>query len=89
MFEVPTDWTIHIVYNIGLYAGEANLISYVIPYTDQDIGKLQTIWQPTKTTYEPAWIAQREKDQEMLSDEAAQRRHTANLKMQNQIYKNQ
>jgi hypothetical protein len=50
-FEAPSDWTIHIVYNIGYNVGQVSIESYVVDYTEKDLENLNTIWKPTDTKY--------------------------------------
>ena len=54
-FAVPTDWTVYIVYNIGMFKGEAIIKSYVTHYNDDDLDDIFQKWQPTGTSYIPSW----------------------------------
>jgi len=50
-YEAPTDWTIHILYNVGMASGKISIKSRVVHYGDEDLDNLNTIWEPTGTTY--------------------------------------
>ena len=43
-FEVPTDWTIHIVYNIGMLSGKLKVKSYVTDYEISDKENINGKW---------------------------------------------
>ena len=48
-YSVPSDWTIFLVYNVGYVNGAISVKSWVEPYTEKDISKIQGSWQPTGT----------------------------------------
>ena len=47
-WEVPSDWTVYVVYNVGMFSGSVIIESSVSEYTDADIGFIKTM-QPTGT----------------------------------------
>lgn len=49
-FEVPTDWTVFIVYSNGYFPGSLSIFSGVFEYTEKDLHILDEM-QPTGTYY--------------------------------------
>mmetsp|Transcript_17839 Transcript_17839/g.27600 ORF Transcript_17839/g.27600 Transcript_17839/m.27600 type:complete len:170 (+) Transcript_17839:124-633(+) len=50
-FVVPADWSIYIVYLTTNFGGEVILESYVTDYEDDDLARIDALWQPTGTYY--------------------------------------
>lgn len=50
-FEVPTDWSVYIVYNVGYMGGNINVKSWAQEYTEKDKTKIDGDWQPTGTYF--------------------------------------
>jgi hypothetical protein len=65
-YEVPTDWTAYIAYNVGYLDGDIEIVSWAEEYTSKDKTKIDGDWQPTGTYF----ITQEELDQ-IAANEAA------------------
>jgi hypothetical protein len=50
-YEVPTDWSFHLAYNVGYLDGFVSVKSWVEEYTKVDVSKITNEWQPTGTYY--------------------------------------
>ncbi len=50
-YRVPTDWSIWLVYHPGNKYGGIQVRSKVENFTEQDLGKLEGVWQPTATYF--------------------------------------
>ena len=50
IFEVPTDWTIYITYNVGYLDGYVSVRSWAEEYTLADKSKIANEWMPTGTS---------------------------------------
>lgn len=48
---MPTDWSIWMVFNPGAFPGRVKLTSWTEEFTEADIKKISTEWQPTGTAY--------------------------------------
>ena len=48
VYEVPSDWTVHIQFNIATYSGFINVETKVIPYSSYDAEFIKSM-QPTTT----------------------------------------
>ena len=49
VYEVPTDWTITLVYNVGYFKGGLSMRVKATNFVDEDKVKLDSEWQPTGT----------------------------------------
>ena len=59
IYTVPTDWTIYIAYNLGMWGGKGVVRTIAEEYNDHDIDNLYKYWQPTGTSYTPSWERKR------------------------------
>jgi hypothetical protein len=50
-FDVPTDWTIFIEYNPGVWSGSIRLRTWAEQYTAADRVNIEGNWQPTGTSF--------------------------------------
>jgi flagellar biosynthesis GTPase FlhF len=50
-YEVPTDWTLLIAYNVGYLDGRVSVRSWAEEYTKADEAKISSEWEPTGTYY--------------------------------------
>lgn len=49
IYEIPSDWTAYLIYNVGYGSGSITVKSWLDQYTEDDISKIDTVWQPTGT----------------------------------------
>ena len=57
-YEVPTDWTITLIFNVGYFKGAIQLLVKATNFVDEDKEKIDTIWMPTGTFH----VTQKEKE---------------------------
>lgn len=50
-YEVPTDWTIYVAYNVGYLDGSIKVKTWAEEYTSADKTKIKDAWAPTGTYY--------------------------------------
>jgi len=50
-FEVPTDWSVWIVYNPSITAGQLTVSSWVDDLVSTDVSKIKGLWQPTRIAF--------------------------------------
>ena len=77
-YEVPTDWTVYIAYNVGYLDGNIEIKSWAEEYTAIDKTKIDGDWQPTGTYF----ITQEELDQ--IAAEQAAMEEEARLELEEQ-----
>ena len=43
-YEIPTDWTAYLIYNVGYGNGAITVKSWIDQYKEEDISKFDTVW---------------------------------------------
>ena len=77
-YEIPTDWTLTVIFNAGYLKGSINLLVKATNFDDADKKNINSIWQPTGTFH----VTQKEKEASKQADENAQKRANELLKLE-------
>jgi len=46
-YTIPSDWSLWVVYNPGIFDGGINMKSWLEMLTQDDVSKIDSEWQPT------------------------------------------
>ena len=50
-YQIPSDWTMTLNYNSGMFGGSVQLKTRLEFYEEKDIKSIEKFWQPTQTHF--------------------------------------